>query len=91
MVNTHRIYEQTIQLTDSTINETTYLYSIRSSKKINNSYNICIFERKEGEIISEFNKKIKCDSETANYMLQLLYENCVAPVHLFDVLDDFGF
>ncbi len=67
-----------------------YIYSLNKPSKTENKYNVCICEEKDGKIVAEFNKIITCDSETAKFVVQLLYNNCVAPIHLCDIIDDLG-
>ncbi len=90
MVNVEQIIERTATSYSLSAIQSKYIYTLNKYTVDKNEYKLCISEEKEGKVVVEFNKIITCNSETANFVIQLLYNNCVAPIHLNDILEDLG-
>ncbi|MEG1276114.1 MAG: DUF6514 family protein [Ruthenibacterium sp.] len=71
--------------------EKQYRYSLCRRTGGAAGYCISVSEWKNGEMYTESRKNFITDSEQAKNVLQLLYENAVAPVHLPDIMDDLKF
>ncbi len=82
--------KQTVPFTDIRLEEITYCYTLDKLNEENEMYKISVCKENKRKITDQYNKIIKCDSEIANYVIQLLHNNCVAPIHLCDILEDIG-